>query len=154
MVFAIGNASRGDDALGPLLAERLEALDLPGLHLVSEFQLQVEHALEIAGAGLVLFIDAAQGQANELRFTEIRAQAGRAAFSHALAPAAVLAVFEQVEGVAAPPAFVLGVAGDRFELGAPLSARAAQAGEAAAALLRRLLAEPAAARWRACLTVR
>ena len=31
LVFAVGNPSRGDDAVGPLLAARLEAADVPGV---------------------------------------------------------------------------------------------------------------------------
>ncbi|MBL8482901.1 MAG: Ni/Fe hydrogenase, partial [Rhodocyclaceae bacterium] len=44
-MFAWGNPGRGDDALGPLFAERIEALDLPGVECLTDFQLQVEHAL-------------------------------------------------------------------------------------------------------------
>ena len=33
LVFAVGNPSRGDDAVGPLLAARLEAADVPGVEM-------------------------------------------------------------------------------------------------------------------------
>jgi hypothetical protein len=53
LVFAWGNPSRGDDALGPLFAERIEALGLPGVECLTDFQLQVEHALEASSACLL-----------------------------------------------------------------------------------------------------
>ena len=66
VVFAVGNRSRGDDALGPLLLERLAAvLDAEGrgsrFELIDDFQLQIEHALDLAGRRLALFIDAGTG---------------------------------------------------------------------------------------------
>ena len=36
VVLIAGNPARGDDALGPLLAERLVALAIPGLRLVCD----------------------------------------------------------------------------------------------------------------------
>jgi len=58
-VLAVGNPSRGDDALGPLAAERLAALALPGVEVLTDFQLQVEHALDLLGRRLIVFVDAA-----------------------------------------------------------------------------------------------
>jgi len=52
VVFACGNPSRGDDALGPLLLDQLQIwLDEEGLadgfELISDFQWQIEHALDL-----------------------------------------------------------------------------------------------------------
>ena len=58
LIFAYGNPSRGDDALGPLLLERLQALNLPHVETLTDFQLQVEHAYDLQGRERVLFIDA------------------------------------------------------------------------------------------------
>ena len=57
LVFGWGNPSRGDDALGPLFVERIEALELPGVSCLTDFQLQVEHALDIQDRRQVLFVD-------------------------------------------------------------------------------------------------
>ena len=64
LVLAWGNPSRGDDALGPLLAERLLAhAGAPSLvgrvEVLTDFQLQVEHALDLVGRERILFVDAA-----------------------------------------------------------------------------------------------
>jgi len=50
LVLAVGNPSRGDDALGPLAAQRLAALELSGVEVLTDFQLQVEHALDLLAA--------------------------------------------------------------------------------------------------------
>ena len=61
LVLAVGNPSRGDDALGPELAARLEAAALPGVEVITEFQLQVENALDLEGRERVIFVDAGTG---------------------------------------------------------------------------------------------
>ena len=63
LVLAVGNPSRGDDALGPLLLERLQAdgWDAGGqVELLCDFQLQVEHTLDLQGRSAVLLVDAAR----------------------------------------------------------------------------------------------
>lgn len=54
VVFAVGNTSRGDDAIGPELLCRLAAwLDKEWLtecfELIEDFQLNIEHALGLSG---------------------------------------------------------------------------------------------------------
>ena len=58
VVFGWGNVSRGDDGLGPLLLARIEALGLPHVTTIEDFQLQIEHALDLRDADLALFVDA------------------------------------------------------------------------------------------------
>ena len=70
VVFAVGNPSRGDDALGPLLMDWLAEQARPGVHLVSDFQLQIEHALDLEGHQLALFIDAGTGTPAPFEFRE------------------------------------------------------------------------------------
>lgn len=148
LVMAIGNPSRGDDALGPLLAGRLAA-DLPErVELLVDFQLQVEHALDLERAALALFIDAQVGLTDSFRFAEIAPQPMDAAFSHALRPEKVLGVMARLGLPHRPAAFVLGVRASRFELGEGLSATASDALDAATAFTRTLLAQPDPACWR------
>jgi hydrogenase maturation protease len=148
VVFAVGNPSRGDDAIGPRLMAELEAAARPGIRLVDDFQLQVEHALDLDGAALALFIDAGTGTPAPFTFAEIEPRASRAVSSHALDPEAVLQVFRDVRQTAPPPAFVLCVRGESFELGAPLSGAAERHLAAAMQRLADCLGQPEAARWR------
>ena len=60
LVIAVGNRSRGDDALGPALLDGLRDDAAIGVDLLEEFQLQVEHALDLVGRRGVLFVDASR----------------------------------------------------------------------------------------------
>ena len=134
LVIGIGNPSRGDDALGPLALERLAALELPDVELLADFQLQVEHALDLEGRREVIFIDASVAAAAPFEFGPVAPAADASATTHALSPAAVLDTYRRVIGVP-PPARVLAIRGQAFELGDPLSARAAKHLDLAVAML-------------------
>lgn len=122
LVIAVGNRSRGDDALGPLLLDALRYEALDGVELLEEFQLQVEHALDLVGRRAVLFVDASRAPVEGgAQLTPLQPQHGHPPASHALAPAAVLGVFEQVQGTAPPPAWLLAIEGVAYGLGEGLS---------------------------------
>lgn len=137
LIFGYGNPSRGDDALGPLLLERLAELSLPHVELLTDFQLQVEHAVDLQGRERVLFIDASVSCAPPYDFAQLGAQKDTSYSSHAMSPAAVLHAFLELYG-APPPAYLLAVRGERFELGEELSEAAAHNLEAAFKLLKKL----------------
>ncbi|PKO33337.1 MAG: homospermidine synthase [Betaproteobacteria bacterium HGW-Betaproteobacteria-7] len=152
VVFAVGNPSRGDDAIGPLLLERLAAwLAAEGLDghfdLVEDFQLQIEHSLDLQGRRLALFIDAGVQTPVPYSFLRIAPASGFAHTTHELPPEAVLQVFRQTEAAEPPPAFTLCVSGERFELGEPLSPAAEAHAAAAFATLGQLCRDSHAAAW-------
>lgn len=149
VVFGIGNESRGDDALGPLLLRRLEAAGLAHVSAIEEYQLQIENALDLDDHDLALFIDAGTGTPAPFSFYEIEADRQIAHSTHALAPQTVLTVYEQVQRQTPPPAFVLCVRGEQFELGADLSDAAAVHLELAWSRLLGLCTAADAKRWRA-----
>ena len=155
VVFCIGNPSRGDDALGPFICGELEKWPEIGngqVELIEDFQLQIEHALDLSGRRLAVFVDAGSGAPAPFDFRQIFASTAVAHTSHALSPEAVLQVYRQTEGQMPPPAFVLGVRGESFELGAALSAGASAHAAAALALLAQLLARPELAAWQSLTT--
>ena len=155
VVFAVGNRSRGDDALGPLLLERLAAWLAAGaqagaFELIEEYQLQIEHALDLQGKRLALFIDAGSGTAAPLEFYAIGPERLPAIRStHELPPQGVLDVYRQIAQAEPPPSFVLCVRGEGFELGQGLSGPAKAHMDAAWRQLTLLCAKPDAALWRA-----
>ena len=153
VVFAVGNPSRGDDALGPLLLAELERWQLPQVQLVGDFQLQVEHALDLDGHALALFIDAGTGTPAPFEFRETGPAATRPVSSHALAPEAVLQVYASVQRRPPPPAFVLCIRGNDFRLGEGLSPAAERNLAAARARLVECLDDADAARWRQLIPV-
>ena len=129
LLLAIGNESRGDDALGPLLARRFgDWLDSVGMHarveVIEDFQLQIEHTMDLMGRELVLFIDAGMDTPAPFSFYGARARRRAGHTTHAVAPETLLGIYQEVHDAAPPPAFVLCVAGVSFELGEPLSADA------------------------------
>ena len=112
LVLAWGNPSRGDDALGPLLAERLlEHAETAGLanrvEVLTDFQLQVEHALDLVGRERVLFADAALELQEPFTVRALQPARGGGLGSHALAPEAVLRVFQDLHHHPPPPATLL-----------------------------------------------
>lgn len=152
VVFAVGNPSRGDDALGPLLMAELEQQARPGVHLVSDFQLQIEHALDLEGHQLALFIDAGTGTPAPFDFRETGPAASRPISSHALAPEAVLQVYADIQHQPPPASFVLCIRGEDFRLGEGLSPAAQRNLAAARSQLERCLRQPAPLFWRRYLS--
>lgn len=120
LIFAYGNPSRGDDALGPILLERLEALNVPRIELLTDFQLQVEHSMDLQGRERVLFIDASVSCSAPFAFSRLAPLKDSSFTSHAMSPEAVLQACLELYGEA-PPAWLLAVRGETFELGEPLS---------------------------------
>jgi len=150
LVFAIGNDLRGDDALGPVLGERIAALQLEGVRVLPEYQLQVEHVLDMVEAGAVLFVDAARALGQVFRYEAVVPDCGTPVLSHALSPSALLGVYERINRCPPPPAYVLALDGLNFELDAPLSAGAQHALDQAWAWTKpKLLAGLPLTRWEA-----
>ncbi len=152
VVFAVGNPSRGDDAIGPSLCGRLAKwLENEGLadrvDLIEDFQLNIEHALDLQGRELALFIDAGQNTPAPFIFAQIHPSTATAHTTHALPPEAVLQVYRQMEDKEPPPSFVLCVRGEGFELGAELTPTALEGIDTAMGLLERLILKPNVADW-------
>jgi hydrogenase maturation protease len=147
LIFGYGNLSRGDDALGPLLLERLEARRLPGVECLSDYQLQPEHALDIEGRDLILFIDAHLNCAPPFEFAPLQPARDPSFSSHAMSPQAVLQVYLDLHDEPPPPAFLLSIRGERFELGEGLTPQAQANLEAASRFAAALCARPRAEDW-------
>jgi hydrogenase maturation protease len=154
VVFAVGNRSRGDDAIGPLLLERLAPwlateVQTGEFELIEDYQLQIEHALDLQDKRLALFIDAGCDTPAPFQLYPIgSAPTASASSTHRLPPQGVLEVYRQVARAEPPPSFVLCVRGERFELGEGLSSPAEAHMEAAWRQLTLLCRAPDAALWR------
>ncbi len=145
LIIAVGNESRGDDAMGPLLLRQLaELVDPQQVELLEDFQLQIEHAADLAGRELVLFLDAGMNTPAPYIFYRADRDERAAMFSHALTPEALLTTYRQVFLQPPPAAYVLCIRGERFELGAPLSKEARSRMELASGFVRELLPHTAA----------
>ncbi|TSA10385.1 MAG: hydrogenase maturation protease [Comamonadaceae bacterium] len=123
LVFAWGNRSRGDDALGPLLLDRLRA-SLPvdsAVDCLEDYQLQIEHALDLLGRARVLFVDASLTCRAPFEVISLAPARDLSLGTHSLSAQALLQVFCDLHGHAPPASTLLAIRGEAFELGAPLS---------------------------------
>jgi len=125
LVLAWGNLSRGDDALGPMLLDALRArlpeVQLAQIEFLEDFQLQIEHALDMVGRQQVLFVDASLNCCVPFEVTVVHAEADASLTTHTLSPQALMQVYQTLQGEATPPCTLLAIRGEAFELGEPPS---------------------------------
>lgn len=136
LLFGYGNPGRGDDALGSLLIEQVDALKLAHVTCLIDMQLLIEHATDLVGYDQILFVDADMSCNEPFEFSAVSATKDCSYTSHALTPAALLFIYQQIYRYAAPLSFVLRIRGHHFELGKPLSTRANMNLEAAIQYIR------------------
>jgi hydrogenase maturation protease len=149
LVFGYGNPSRGDDALGPLLIDYVQArCDTTGIDLLTDFQLQIEHALDLDNRKLVLFVDASVACDAPFELAELTPVANIGYTTHALHPASVMAVYRSIRKQPPPPCFLLAIQGETFELGEGLSANAERHLQQAESFVEGLLRSPDLTDWR------
>ncbi len=126
LVFGWGNRSRGDDALGPLCVERLREVVPAGFdaEFLDDYQLQVEHALDLAGRRRILFVDASVRCAGPFEVTSLQPARDASFTTHALSPQALMQGFLDLHRMPPTSCTRLAIRGDRFELGEPPGAQA------------------------------
>ena len=152
VMFAWGNPSRGDDAVGPWFAERFRHRVGSSFQLVEDFQLQVEHLLDCREGELLLFVEACCTGGCRHSFVELTPCLELGHTSHALTPAELLGQYPKLFAAPAPASFLLQIPGRQFELGEPMSAATRGVCETAAKLVERLLDAPQRDTWRALCT--
>ena len=135
LLFAVGNESRGDDALGPLLLKRIQGNAPDAVECLEDFQLQIEHAADLRNRQQVVFIDADVSCDAPFSFSELQAAHDHSYSSHAQSPAALLHTYMKVYEDTPPRCHVLGIRGYGFELGETLSPEASENLEQATAFL-------------------
>ena len=147
LIFTWGNPSRGDDAIGPQMYELLTGEDLDGVELLTDFQLQIEHTMDLENRDRIIFIDASLAAKEPFEFCRIEPAVDDSFTTHAMSPGSLLATYEKVNGAAPPPAYMLAVRGYGFELGQPVSEQASANIADALGFIRELVAEHAAGDW-------
>jgi hydrogenase maturation protease len=151
VVLACGNAARGDDGVGEAFLARAATTTTPpnlALAFVADYQFQPEHATDLAGRDLALFVDAAHGLDRACELREVQPAPGATFTTHGMTPAAVCDAYRKTYGSAPPPAFALAIRADACELGEPLSAAAREAVDSALAVFERLCESPSPSAWR------
>ena len=124
LVIGIGNASRGDDALGWKFLDFLQENRTPGTDLCYRYQLQVEDAELLTGYSRVYFVDATQESIKEGFAIRVCLPSGAHALtSHELLPETVLQLADSLYSHR-PKAWVIAISGSRWGLGKRLSRKA------------------------------
>ena len=139
LLFGYGNPGRGDDVLGPMLIEQIDQLKLENVTCLVDMQLLIEHAMDLVGHDRVIFVDADMSCAEPFDFSEVNAEKDSSYTSHALTPAALLFIYQQIYQRNAPPAFLLRIRGYHFELGDALGDQASLNLQAAIMHIRQLI---------------
>lgn len=125
LVFAWGNRSRGDDALGPLFLDRLRAVAGKGagsVEFLEDFQLQIEHSLDLVGRRQVLFVDASRECRAPFEVRTLAPARDASYTSHAMSPQSLLQVYCELHQARAPRCTLLAIRGASFGLGEGLGA--------------------------------
>lgn len=143
LLFGYGNPGRGDDALGPLVIERINERQFPRVSCLTDMQLLIEHADDLTGFDQVIFVDADMSCDEPFEWSAVTAARDDSYTSHALTPAALLFVYQQAYQQTIPACFLLRVRGYRFSLGDGLSQQASRNLLAAIAHLQGWLSAPA-----------
>lgn len=125
LVLGVGNRTRGDDGAGPCVAEQVAALGLPGVEVVVESEPLALIEL-MAGHDVVVVVDAvsAQGDPGRIHVWPVDSLpvrgTGRAIGSHGLG---VRDAVELARALGRLPdrLTVVGVEGESFEVGTPVS---------------------------------
>ena len=128
LIIGYGNSLRGDDAVGPRLAEKLGGIAVQ--------QLLPELAERLAGEESVVFVDARTDLApGEVRIMPLD---GEGASTHWCSPGSLLRLARVTYGHA-PEAVLVGIGARSFDFGAPLSTAARQGMKKALAEIGRLI---------------
>jgi hydrogenase maturation protease len=126
LVFAYGNISRGDDALAPLLIEHLQSEDIDTacghpVRYLTDYQIQVEHILDMQDCERVLLIDAHQALDTPFTFEAVNPLLETNYTTHGMSPSTLLYTYEKTLGESPPSSYLLALRGQEFELGSELS---------------------------------
>lgn len=139
LVIGYGNELRGDDGIGPRVAEAVAAANSPYVLVRSVRQLTPELAAELAEARLVIFVDAlADPSRSTVELCPLRIERITEWNTHTADPRTLLALTKAVYR-RAPQAWLLTVPGQNFAFGEGLTPIAEDGVRQAVALLCELM---------------
>jgi hydrogenase maturation protease len=114
LLLALGNPARGDDGLGPVLAEHFEQAPVASLTTMWNYQASVEDAADLAEHDVVIFVDASLAGPEPFSFQRLYGRPAASLSSHDLAPEAVVNLARETlgwQGIA----YLLAIRGYAFE---------------------------------------
>lgn len=120
LVIGYGNTLRGDDGVGPRVAEAVGNLCLSSVWTLICQQLSPEHAEPVSQARAVVFVDAAVGAPDWVQFRKLEPNDSPQLMAHAADPRTMLALARDVFGHA-PEAWWLTIPAVKFGFGEEFS---------------------------------
>lgn len=120
LIIGYGNPLRGDDGVGPKVAEAVEELHLPDVHTLICHQLSPEHAEPIARARTVIFVDAAVDAPKDVQLRKLEPNETSQLMAHAADPRTMLALARDVFGHC-PDAWWLTIPAEKLDFGEEFS---------------------------------
>jgi hydrogenase maturation protease len=142
LVIGYGNILRGDDGVGPRVAEAVGQLRLPGVRTLICPLLAPELADPISRAGKVVFVDAAVDAPYKIQWRKLHPNETSQIMSHAADPRTMLALARDVFGHA-PEAWWLTIPAVNLGFSADFSPVAEQGMQEAVEKIQTLYAEKA-----------
>lgn len=112
LVIGYGNTLRGDDGIGPAVAQEVDRLGVPGVRVIVAHQLTPELAADLADARLVVFVDATTG-GEPVTAVRLDGSPPAAPMTHAADPSSLLALAGAAYG-RAPAGWLVTAAGTDF----------------------------------------
>ena len=98
LVIGYGNMLRGDDGVGPRVAEAVAALNLPGVRTLVCQMLTPELADQMSQARVAIFVDAAVDAPKEVQLRKLEPNDSSQLMAHAADPRTMLALARAVFG--------------------------------------------------------
>jgi hydrogenase maturation protease len=145
LVYGYGNPGRGDDGLGPAIAEKIQAWvaenNVPGVDTDSNYQLNIEDAYNIKDYDIVIFADASYEDIEHFIIEKVTPDEKTAFNTHSVSAGFVLNLCNKMYGKE-PQVFLLHLKGYDFELKEELSDRAVSSLEMAYNYLVNIIATP------------
>ncbi len=128
LIYAYGNPGRQDDGLGNRFVEEMEKWigenNIRNIDLESNYQLNIEDALNISEKDLVIFVDASTEQIEDIHFSPVEPSESRTEFTtHAASPAFILALCIKLYNKH-PETYLLQIRGYEWEFKEELSEKA------------------------------
>ena len=137
LVIGYGNELRGDDGVGPKVAEAVEQMKLPRVRAIACALLTPELAEAVSKSKRVIFVDATVDESKEVRLRPLAPAESSQLMAHAADPGKLLAIARDVYGHY-PQAWWLTIPIETLEFGDRLSPVAQQGFEIALEKIRSL----------------
>jgi hydrogenase maturation protease len=145
LVYGYGNPGRQDDGLGTAFVAALQrwlaGKKLAHINTDSNYQLNIEDALALRDKDIVIFVDASRERLQDFTLTEVSPSATVAFTMHAVSPAFVLALCQDLYHKN-PRTYLLHIKGYRWGMREGLTTKAGRNLDSALVFLQEKLQKP------------